>query len=500
MDQEDLLRPDPLLSSRILTRSQSTWQALLFSTQSMTNLPYSCGNIKALLNKIPSIPQSAEATEFVGTNSLYLEGYSNWAVSPDHTCELPPIKKTLPRKVYIGESRPGICSLSGDFIPEWTGFQLLPKRSGNYLSVFVLGWSYILSARLIELRQKTTKDKVVYTDIKARWDMDDDDHITQHFDLDIGSDNFAEARWWAAVLAGGCGWHGILARNGKEYYPPWECHLNGSPFRIHHYAKVSSTISVIEPPSSAEALEYLFNLARFHDAFDQLIGAFAATITLPMHNRFGASITLPKPIRRQSSRQNTELIFSDQIPTTAELPHYMALSCTSGLIASCLFGTFWEPGIPCNLASQWVNPPMREIFPPLIRSKQFHSVICAMSERRPNVASLWLGAAITGLLPRIFQVSRSFLPMIYLEAVTWTASPQSFMDPPNHHVVPVQRINGLDMISREDEFRLLFLTDIESQTYGNPPLSPYLHTLQLVWWMSRTPLLMLDCICIATTG
>lgn len=29
------------------------------------------------------------------------------------------------------------------------------------------------------------------------------------------------------------------------------------------------------------------------------------------------------------------------------------------------------------------------------------------------------------------------------------------------------------MISREDEFRLLFLTDVNSEIYGNPPLSPY---------------------------
>ncbi|KAJ6184865.1 hypothetical protein N7519_006166 [Penicillium mononematosum] len=218
---------------------------------------------------------------------------------------------------------------------------------------------------------------------------------------------------------------------------------------------------------------YLCNFARFHDAFDQLIGALAAVMTLPSHNRFGASITLPKPINRPSSRRNTELVYVSQVPTTAELPHFMALSCTSDLVASCLRSSFWEPGIPCNLASQWLNPAMKEVFPSFIQSKNFHTLVLAMSRRRPNIASLWLGSAITGLLPRVFEVSRTFLPTIFLEAAVWTSSPQSFMDPQSYRLVAVKNIDGVDMISREDEFRLLFVTDEDSQEYGSPPLSPY---------------------------
>lgn len=120
----------------------------------------------------------------------------------NHQCDLPPTKKTLPRKVYIGQSRPGTCNLSNDFFAGWPGLQPLSSPSGSYLAVFALGWSYVLSARLIELRRRTTNDKVIYTDDIAEWTSGNDDNTGERFDLDIGCDSIAEVRWWAAILAG----------------------------------------------------------------------------------------------------------------------------------------------------------------------------------------------------------------------------------------------------------------------------------------------------------
>ncbi|EIT82309.1 hypothetical protein AO1008_02659 [Aspergillus oryzae 100-8] len=441
----DLLRPDIHRATDVVSHSKSTWNALLSSAQSATALPHPCSNIKALLNKTPSIPEPVDAADCFGTNSLYIEGYATWSVSPvdrSSACGLPPRKKTGSRTVYIG----GMERV----------YPLLNPVS-NYLGIFVLGWSYILSARLIEIRRK------------AQWDC----HIQSQTDgplpdnsyiIDIGTHDLAEVRWWAAILAEGRGWQATLVRDGKEYYPLWECHLNSSQFRLHHC-----------PPSSTQAQEYLFNLARYHDAFDQLISALAATMTIPLHNRFGARITLPlpKPGRLPIAHRKTELTYRNQIPIPDEIPHYMAVSCTSGVVTSCLFSCFWEPDIPCNLVSQWLNLSMRQIFPSLIRSKKYNAIVCAMAQRRPNIAPLWLGSLITGLLPRILQLCRSYLPTVYLEAVTWTGSPQSFMDPQYHRLAPVQKIDGVQLIPREDEFRLLFITDVDSQTYRNPLLSPY---------------------------
>lgn len=193
-----------------------------------------------------------------------------------------------------------------------------------------------------------------------------------------------------------------------------------------------------------------------------------------MRNRLGASIALPSAVRGTMLHQDTEALYGAQVPTIPELSHYMAFSGTSGAITSCLFGSFGEPDMPCNLVSEWLNPPFQEVFPLFLQSKQYCTIIRAMSDRRPSVASLWIGSAITGLLPQIFQISQAcILSPPCLEAAVWSTSPQSFMDPKNHRQVPVQIQEGLEMIPREDEFRLLFKTDTESRIYGGPPISPY---------------------------
>lgn len=339
----------------------------------------------------------------------------------------------------------------------------------------MLGWSYVLSARLIELRRKTDEDKVCFTEYLAQTHLSHDENGgDEYFNLDIQSGSTAEVRWWAAILAGGSGWHATLARGNETYFSPWECHLGGNTFTITHDAGLLSSFTGVEPPSSAIAQEYLYKLARHHNAVDQLICAFAATLTLPTHNRFGSRITLPRPLRRNTSHDQRATHSTDQIPTFDEIPRYMAFSSTSGLLGSCLFGGLWEPGIPCNMASQWLDPALKELAVAISKPKQPLPVIWALSERRPHLASLWLGATITGLLPQIIRVSMTFLPTTHLEGVTWSQSPQSFMDSANHRRATLHKNGNKIMIPREDEFRLLFLTDSLSETYGPPPLCPYL--------------------------
>lgn len=48
------------------------------------------------------------------------------------------------------------------------------------------------------------------------------------------------------------------------------------------------------------------------------------------------------------------------------------------------------------------------------------------------------------------------------------------MDPEFHRKPRIHGdLKGEKTISREDEYRLLYLTDLEPSVYGSPPLSPY---------------------------
>lgn len=473
----DTIRPTALQSFRVSARSQATWNALLSSAKARIHLPQPCLNVQGLLSGTPSIPQSHHVTEFSGSDSLFLEGFSTWALFRDekpliHACDLEPTKSSLPRKVCIGNGSPRACNFSDDFCPDWPGFQS-ESGSGNYLSLLVLGWSYVFSARLIELRRQTTGDKVSYTGNMAQLAPASSNREMGALGLEICTSDFEEVRWWASILANGSGWQATLFRNNQTYFSPWEIHLNEGTFTLYHTTKAPTSASICEPPSSAQAQHYLFNLARQLNVLDQLIGALAGTLTLPTHNRFGAPVTLPRPILRPPLSQKTERAHQNDLPAVAEISHYMALSSISGLLASCLFGALWEPGVSCNLVSEWLNPAFEEILPFIKQPHGSFYVLWAMCERTPNAAPIWLGAAITGLLPRIFQVAQSFIPTSYPEAAVWSRSPQSFMDPSNHHLIPIHRNAGHEEISREDEFRLLFLTDYTSDNFGNPPISPY---------------------------
>ncbi|KAF1949131.1 hypothetical protein CC80DRAFT_529610 [Byssothecium circinans] len=402
-------------------------------------------NIGNLLNRTPSLPDEQKVKDVVEGAVLSLEGYSQWKITSSRCCDLTSKLKTSPRqRVNIDE-----------FFPAWSGFEHLPNcaSGGNYLAAFVLGWSYILSARLIELRKKTEDDKIIYTDKKATYHCDDTALPCDGFTIPIGNADANECRWWAAILAGDC-----------AYYPPWACHLNPKArFNIRYEGTSHLSSGVTHPPSSGEAQQYLCNFARLHNAYDQLVAAFAGALTIPSQVRFGAPVTLPKPKVMTHTRKPGS-ICGTYIPSTDQLPHVMLLSCIPNVLPSCLFGCFWNPGVHCNVASEWLHPILGEILPPLIQEKKYG----------PSSAPLWLGSAITGMLPRIQSILSSFMPPGCPEATVWTNCCQSFMDSAFHKERRISDHATLGkVICREDEFRLLYLTDIESDRYGMLPLSPY---------------------------
>lgn len=80
------------------------------------------------------------------------------------------------------------------------------------------------------------------------------------------------------------------------------------------------------------------------------------------------------------SRGHTELVYGNKIPSVDELPCFMSLSCIPNVIPCCLSSCFWEPGVNCNLASEWLYPVLREVLPPLVEEK-LEVIVCVMASR-----------------------------------------------------------------------------------------------------------------------
>ena len=474
----DTLRPNPAQSSHVFNKSKRVWRRLHARALAASYFTPSCANVGNLLHKTPSLPSRAEIEDSAGDTSLYLEGYSVWDLGTTFCDLADKAKKSRLQKAVIGRTHASFCHLSNESCTQWLGFEESQHKSwtGSYLFAFVLGWSYVLSARLLELRKESDIDQISYTGENASLKGGErPPSDTTEIIISIGKVADSECRWWAAILASGCGWKATLHRSGRDYFPSWSCHLDREErVQVHHNRPRGSPATSFHPPSSTEAQQYLYNFANHHNAHDQLLAAFHAALTIPEHGRFGASVTLPRPNPVPSVQGLAHPTLLGHLPSTEHLPHFMAFSSIPNTVTSCTLGSLWEPGVTCNLASEWLCPVLQQVFPGLIQEKQFHVIVHMMATRRPNVAPLWLGSAITGLLPRLLEIAGSFLPTISLETTQWTQSPQSFMDPLCYRKAPLQRNEGgHNTIHREDEFRLLYITDVESQQFASPPSCPW---------------------------
>lgn len=142
------------------------------------------------LKQKPCILAGADILQASNGCSLVIEGFATWDISANHEpnspCNVDRVKETPSGKVSIGEVTPRTCRLSNEALSEWPGLRSGPKSSRNYLALFVLSWSCIVSKCLIELRRRTSADLAIYTDTMATL-------VT------------ATERWRATILAPGRG-------------------------------------------------------------------------------------------------------------------------------------------------------------------------------------------------------------------------------------------------------------------------------------------------------
>lgn len=442
-------------------------------------------NPSNILGKVPAIPNQPGSSRilFVGESSgrsaLFTEAHSTYRVAEDEGCTASDRIKSTPALLQLGVQSPTPVDWNGTSFRHWVGIQG-ESRTRNYISILALGWSYILSVRLLEMQGQEGAE-ITYTQSTAiGYKRKTGDRIAATMTIDIGRIEEDAARWWAAILAPGQGWQAIVSRSDHMVYlSPWSvCVQDDQRFRIEWSAAGSSSQGSIvsTPVSSNKALGILTGFCMLHDLGSQCFAALATTLTFPTHNHYGTIATLPFPtsVRRQAENAPANLTTHDLAKLSEELPRYMALSCNYSVIMSSLCGAFWQPEIPCNLVSPWLHPIINEL--PIMEEViefegHYHeilAVVCAI--RRPKLSTLWLGAVISGLAPKILDLVKTGAPPLDRNAFAWTGCPQSFMDLAGSGAYSQTDACG-ERIRRADVWRLLYLPTVvdDDLHYENHP-------------------------------
>ncbi|CAG8195468.1 unnamed protein product [Penicillium salamii] len=475
----DVAQPNQKELDEALAKSREYWSILASAANAQRDhgiLP----NFTDPRNSLRRVPkfQARPKKVFTRGRNLAMEASSIWKVSNHGDCD--GLKPEVSRRAFmnLAVDKSVSVELDGQAFNTWIGTTDEARANVNYIGILTLGWSYILSARLIELRGKGAT--LQYTESQAQYNDECTPGCSTTFSLDVGKVDDDVARWWSAILAPGEGWKALVTHNSRDFVSPWSVSRDcARPFSIKHEMPASDSVFV--PLSSQRAFEVLSGFSTLHGLGSQFPISLATALALPVHRYFGWTAHLPTP--RLEEHKETLGSSSQSLPRVwqeclSDIEYYMSLSCDPERMFSTLCGPFWEPEVPCNLVSPWLHPALNEVitsslpvathdqkddFVPGAREKELSELLSARDQevfallcaiRRPSIGALCIGAVISGLGPRIVRRVENGHPPLDQHAFAWTGSPQCFHD---FSGVGPYRSDGSDFIARQDVWRLLHL-------------------------------------------
>ncbi|KAJ5584590.1 uncharacterized protein N7459_004390 [Penicillium hispanicum] len=402
---------------------------------------------------------------------------STWKVTGDSNCDAVNKETTKPALIQIGTSRAIPYSFCGRVFGHWIGTKTEKTTGPNFLGILAIGWCYVLSARLVEMQGGSAT--MCYTTSQADcFDKKVDSPPEEPFIIDIGATDMDPkvVRWWSAILAKREGWKATL---NEKFVTPWTVSRTREKSFIIKQGRGSlhskgSISSVQTPLSSEEAFDALLQFAHFHGLGSQFPISLTIAMSFPMHRYYGTDVELPVP---RAHGGNIPTVTPDGpsriwMNMRDDLPYYMTLSCSPEVMISTLCGAFWQPDVPCNMVSQWLHPVLEEVLGDAAEGKDQELMALIGAIRRPSVGALWIGAAASGMGPKLLQKVRRGRPPVESVGFPWTGAPQSFMDDTGSGPYTCE---DPAYISRPDVWRLLNLppTEEDDMSYGNRPMTPW---------------------------
>ncbi|CAG8180083.1 unnamed protein product [Penicillium salamii] len=396
---------------------------------------------------------------------LHINGQSIWKTS-NGECTLEP--RVLPKQLLL--------AVQNSMKVEFPESQLPSDRhcldgshfsdDEKYISFLFLAWAYILSARWSELLSRSSEHPCQVEFIPKSPDNTQEvptgSGRQATIEVDVGDEiDEAEAFWWNAILCSDGDWNVSSVHHHKVYLSPWSVSICGiSGFSITRKPLTEEA----KLPSSATALDYISRFCIRHDLYNQCSASLSAALYIPQ--------LLGKPLAFPLSTHNLQFHPTPRGASTTALikeyeevlPHLMTLSSNAWGIRSTLNSTFFNSEIPCHLVSPLLNPAF-SIIDPIMKEKDFSTLAKLLALRNPRLGSLWLGAILTGLANSFLRGVRAGCTAIDIHAAGWTGTTHTFL------TCNLGANNGKS-ISREDEGRLLFITNCD-EYHSRAPIDPW---------------------------
>ena len=477
LSDEDRLQPYPQELEEITSIYSEYWCLLVKAAICQYNRGVSLASVipRNVLCRVPAICKEPRTFHRGSppTKILYAEGSSTWKITGEPSCDISEREVTTEGSLWIGTQTPISCQFIGGCFRQWIGMEK-EGHSQSYLGILALGWSYILSARLVETLENGAI--LTYTGSTAEG-FQPGPETASACTVDIGCVDPNVARWWAAILAPNQGWKAVISQQEDgDYLSPWSTSLESSPSLCIKWDASHSTSEDVSdlPPTSEKAFEYLVQFSRGQNLGSQFLVALATAMMFPSHLYFDTTVQLPLPaeVIAKDKSDTVNPLIADWASINEELPYYISLSCNPHVVVSSLCGMFWEPNIPCNLVSSWLHPILVELPKAngIAYKPGFYYELLAIAccIRRPRISSLWLGAVISGLTPFILEEVQTGKPLLDSDAYPWTGCPQSFMDIAGSG--PYIESFG---VKRGDVAQLLHLTAEDNLQYSSRPTTPW---------------------------
>ncbi|PKY08595.1 hypothetical protein P168DRAFT_286710 [Aspergillus campestris IBT 28561] len=492
-DTTERLQPTPSELNHATDKSRSYWQALadeVIAPHEQGTIPQNI-TLHDMLGQVPAMPDTPLDIYQISLGpdstkkAILTAASSTMRPTDDAACGVGETLKVTRAALLMGVRAPISCNWTGASFGQEAMADDGSRGRPNYVGVVSLAWSYILSVRLLEL-QKHDGAEAEYTNSTASWCSSHDVCAPGSAStINIGNVDAHAARWWAAILAPGRGWKVIITQQGNEaYFAPWSLslELDSCPSIVWaDNGPLPQDPTIYPPPSSRTALEFLVGICLLHDLGSQFHAGFAAALTFPTHSHYQRAVELPLPFSNSNHQRYppSEQTTTDQLAIYESLSFYLTLSCNHSVIMSSLCGSFWEPSIPCNLVTPWLHPILNEVSqrPEILntpgRYAEIVALICGI--RRPRLSSLWIGAAISGLIPKITALVKGGTPPLDPNGYPWTGCPQGFMDLAGSGPYLYRNPSNQNLIRRVDIWRLLYLPVLEDDGlyYESLPFSPW---------------------------